>query len=161
MKTGTSKIHLIRDKLQAINSEIARLEDEIARLREQANDYVIAERVWASLGLEDEEIPRRATSTSSNGNDHLRPTSKPPGIPTMPDMIVEVLKRNDQLTDEVKSPSQVLEIIKKEWWPTATSTDISPVMWRMAKDGRLVRYPEGGYRLSPLIVKSTDGQNAA
>lgn len=160
MKTGTSKIQLIRDKLHALNSEIARLEAEIARLRDQAKDYVIAERVWASLGFDDEESPRREANTSSSEND-LSVAGKPPGIPTMPDMIVEVLRRNDQLTDEVKSPSQVLEIIKKEWWPTATSTDISPVMWRMAKDGRLVRYPEGGYRLSPLIMQSKDGQDAA
>jgi hypothetical protein len=160
MKTVAPKIQLIRDKLQALNSEIARLEGEISSLREQANDYAIAERVWASLEFDDEESPRRETGASSGGND-LRLTSKPPGIPTMPDMIVEVLRRNDQLTDEVKSPSQVLAIIKKEWWPNATSTDISPVMWRMAKDGRLVRYAEGGYRLSPLIVKPTDGQNAA
>jgi hypothetical protein len=160
VKIGTSKIQLIRDKLQALNSEIARLEGEIARLREQANDYEAAERVWASLGFDDEESTPRKASPSPSEND-LNTTGKPPGIPTMPDMIVEVLRRNDQLTDEVKSPSQVLEIIKKEWWPTATSTDISPVMWRMAKDGRLVRYPEGGYRLSPLIVQSNDGQNAA
>lgn len=160
MRTGSSKIQLIRDRLQGINAKIARLENEIASLHEQAKDYVIAERVWTSLEFDDEESPRREASPSPSEND-LSVTGKPPGIPTMPDMIVEVLRRNDQLTDEVKSPSQVLEIIKKEWWPNATSTDISPVMWRMAKDGRLVRYAEGGYRLSPLIVQSKNGQNAA
>jgi hypothetical protein len=159
MKPGPQKIQLIRDKLQILNAKIARLENEIASLREQAKDYVIAERVLTSLDLDDEESPRSEAGPSPSEND-LSMTGKPPGIPTMPEMIVEVLKRNDQLTDEVKSPSQVLAIIKKEWWPNATSSDISPVMWRMAKEGRLVRYPEGGYRLSPIIIQSKDGQAA-
>jgi hypothetical protein len=162
METETAKIRLIRDKRQAIDDEIAKLESKLVSLRDQAKDFETAERVLASLGFYDKEFPSRATNQLlSKKEPNPGATGKPPGIPTMPEMITEVLRRNNQLTDETKTPSQVLDAIKKEWWATATSTDISPVMWRMAKEGRLVRYPEGGYRLSPIIQQSKDGQNAA
>lgn len=65
---------------------------------------------------------------------------KPPNIPTIPEMIREILKvENELLPRPALTPKQMTDKIRASWWPSVTPTEISPIAWRMAKRKELVK----------------------
>ena len=82
---------------------------------------------------------------------------KPPNIPTTPEMIMEILKphaANGTATyGPAMTPKQLADAIRVRWWPSVTPTEISPIAWRMAKRGELVKDGSLYRRLDPLGEK--------
>lgn len=147
MVTSPSQIQLIRDKRRALDDEMAKIEGAIAKLdeklvmlREQAKDFETAERVLLSLSGDDDRAQEIASESEGTG--------KPQGIPTTPDMIIRALDDAGSRGKPGLQPHEILTFIKSKWWPQATNHDVSPVVWRMAKDGRLSKDQMGNYGLS-------------
>jgi hypothetical protein len=84
-------------------------------------------------------------------------TRKPPNIPTIPEMITEILKphvANGTVTlGPAMTPKKLADAIRVRWWPSVTPTEISPIAWRMAKRGELVKDGSLYRRPDPLGEK--------
>ncbi len=82
---------------------------------------------------------------------------KPPNIPTIPEMITDILKphaANGTVTySPAMTPKQLADAIRERWWPSVTPTEISPIAWRMAKRGELVKNGSLYHRPDPLGEK--------
>jgi hypothetical protein len=78
---------------------------------------------------------------------------KPPGAPSTPEMIILALKEmtSPMGASKTKAPLEIMEFIKGRWWPSVTSRDISPVVWRMANERRLFK-DNAGYGLTPVEI---------
>jgi hypothetical protein len=77
------------------------------------------------------------------------PFGKPPNIPSTPEMIFIALREltSSAGTSKMKAPFEIMEFIRKRWWPSVTSKDISPVVWRLANERRLLKDDAGNYGL--------------
>lgn len=84
---------------------------------------------------------------------------KPPGVPSTPEMIFIALKEmtSPMAAPNTKTPLEIMEFIRKRWWPSATSGDISPVVWRMANERRLFK-DDAGYGLHPPLIAAAIGK---
>lgn len=83
---------------------------------------------------------------------------KPPGVPSTPEMILLALKEmtSPMGGSKTKAPLEIMEFIKGRWWPSVTSRDISPVVWRMANEERLFKDDAGGYGLPINLLMAAD-----
>lgn len=172
MAPRTPKIRLLRDKRRALDDQIVKVEAELSKLKEEAREFEIAERVLLSLGGDDEDDGQEIHTTIApavahalagdvgpplvlNGSPATAHVSrKPPGVPSTPDMILLALKEmTSPSASKTKAPLEIMEFIKERWWPSVTSRDISPVVWRMANEKRLLKDDDaGGYRLPPVVA---------
>jgi hypothetical protein len=168
----TPKIRLLRDKRRALDDQIVKVEAELSKLKEEAREFEIAERVLLSLGGDDEDdsqdLSAKETSAVAhalagdvspplvlNGSPATAYVSrKPPGVPSTPEMIILALKEltSPMGASKTKAPFDIMEFIKGRWWPSVTSKDISPVVWRMANEKRLLKDDTGGYGLPSLVA---------
>src|SRR5260370_39713986 len=89
-----SKLKMTQDKRRAISRQITAQREVLSALEAQERDLETAERVLTALELESvpEIAPEREQSPEIETPPAERPTGKPEGIPTMPEMIVEALK---------------------------------------------------------------------
>lgn len=167
MAPRTPKIRLLRDKRRALDEQVVKLEAELAKLREEAKEFEIAERVLLSLGGDDEDEGGEGITPTNSAPVALNSASittapavlrdpsltevprKPQGIPSTPEMISIALKEmtSSAGASKTKTPLEITEFIKARWWSSATSKDISPVVWRMGNEGRLFKDAVGNYGL--------------
>jgi hypothetical protein len=64
-------------------------------------------------------------------------SKKPAGTPTMPEMIEAVLTEASFQGRHALEPKEIVATIRQKWWPTVTPASVSPIAWRLAKEGRL------------------------
>lgn len=81
-----------------------------------------------------------------------KPRGKPVGTPTVTEMVLKVLGDFQMGGVEGATITDIWVAISAQWWPSVTSSDISPVVWRMAKRGQIIR-GDDGYRL-PFVKKA-------
>jgi hypothetical protein len=165
-------IALIQARRKKIDAEIAaenarfqkELEDHESRLtvlaREQ-HDLEVAERVFARLTNEaappDKKHSGRTSAAVADG--------KPDGIPPVPEMIKEALTHAEELGRPGLRPAEILSYIQGKWWPTAHTTDVGPIAWRMWQRDDLIKYKDGTYALPEEEIEEKDveeeGESAA
>jgi hypothetical protein len=170
----------IDDQIATLENTLVNTQLELAKLREDAREFEIAERVLLSLGDDDEdegqEISLSATGAVVVGGRAIIPSDasvkaddtgddataqgagaprKPPDIPSTPDMIFSALKELTSAagSPKMKTPLEIMEFIRERWWPSVTSKDISPVVWRLANERRLSKDDAGNYGLPPPIIR--------
>ncbi len=71
---------------------------------------------------------------------------KPAGLPSVAQMVTTVLE-GDDTPDTGMRPSEVVDVVRRTWWPAAKVKDVNPVLWRLAGKGRLEN-TGGRYRLN-------------
>ena len=142
----TESQNLITVRRKAIASEVAQLSVRINSLRSELPELEVAERVIARLSGEDGGAP----SPVGKQDAMPLPKGKPAGIPTMPEMILEVLKESGPNGLE---PREMTDKIESRWYPGLTSELVGPIAWRLAQKpprGRVeqqqVRIPRGSRR---------------
>lgn len=143
---------LIRARLSQIDAQLSDMDATGRLLRGERHDLVttlmVLERFGGDDGVAFPEPDLEARRVSDAPSD-TRPeiaarakadTTKPPGTPTVPEMIVEVLLRPHLLGYPGLEPKDITAKIRERWWPDAPSQSIGPIVWRMwKKDKRLVR----------------------
>ena len=116
---------------------VAEHEDAIKALHDEMAELDVAERVISRLThvMHAEQGNFVLTSPGATGT-----VRKPPNIPTIPEMITLILKPNALLAvGPSMTPKQIADEIRVRWWPNVTPTEISPIAWRMAKRGELIK----------------------
>lgn len=111
-------------------------ENRVADLEAELEELQIAERVFAKLTGE-------ATDGSGGGAN----TGKPANTPPVTDMIREALAHGKSLGTARMKPAEMLSYIQGKWWPSADSTAVGPIAWRMWQRDELDRYQDGTYSL--------------
>jgi hypothetical protein len=137
-------------QIAARRAEVERLMTEhrnaLLRLETEDAELEVAQRVVQRLGTggaaDDDQEPDLPPPSAYAG--------KPPGTPTVPEMILEVLseRRKDGVLLGME-PKGLAEVIAKKWWPKVSATEISPIAWRMAKRGQLEK--DGTYYSLPPL----------
>jgi hypothetical protein len=153
MALSAADIKAIRAAKDKLLATAAHYDELAAKARADAGEYEIAERVLLKLspgpvdGLAEPEI-------IPNG---LTGDGKPPGIPTVPTMIIEALTIAQKNRLDGLEPSGVVEHIRSNYWPSVKGADVASTMWRMWKDKRLAKTAEN----SPVYSLPSAEENAA
>jgi hypothetical protein len=93
------------------------------------------------------QIVHDVEKSPRNGVTHEpRQQHKPPGLPTVFNMVMSVLG-SDDAPEEGMAPCEITNIIRNKWWPTVKTTQINSMVWRLAKEGRL-HHSNHRYRLN-------------
>ncbi|MDO9248213.1 MAG: hypothetical protein Q7U11_17250 [Phenylobacterium sp.] len=159
----TSAVDQIRDRLDVVDGSIAAMEESMTLLRAERAELANALRVIERFADADELAPRLEPDLDKRRVEPSEPAAsiamdpekrKPDNIPSVPDMILEVLLKPHLLGDPGMEPKDILARIRERWWPEAPSTTVGPIAWRMAKDKRLVK--SGGTYSLPR--KSGEGE---
>jgi hypothetical protein len=152
-------IGLIQARRTRLATDIASHRQEIAALEAKLSELEIAEKVFAELALESaDDTPHPPAPTLPPTLDefmegaNLREKeyrAKPPGIPTVPEMIFEALRHAHGLGAQGLEPAGIASYIRGRYWPSAPPERITPIVWRMwkkdkklEKDGTLYALPK-------------------
>jgi hypothetical protein len=153
-----SKLAQIQQERRKLEEEVSLLRNTIAAKETRLSELVIAERVLATIGdaredhvdlTPDPEVPPKKPgwATGKRG-------AKPEGTPTVPVMILTVLKENAK--SRGLEPKEIAGFIAKRWWPDVTINAVGPIAWRMHKDGKLTKR---AFRYS--LPKADEGPDAS
>ena len=76
---------------------------------------------------------------------------KPPGVPPVPDMILEALREAKDAGKPGLNPQAMVQFVRSKYWKEAGNPDIGSTAWRMWKDGRLAKPDENSslYMIAP------------
>lgn len=134
-------LDLILKRRADIQGVIADLTSRIDALRQELDELDVAERVLTRLGGAEQGAVTGASATAFLGPaaerllDEAPVVSKPPGIPTMPEMILEALA---SVLNGLE-PRDIMAYIAGKYWPEVRSELVGPIAWRMWKRGDLVK----------------------
>jgi hypothetical protein len=148
MITAMEAAHLIAARRQAIEAELAQLATRADELRKELADIAVAERVVARLSgasADEASAAERRVEEEAVG-------SKPPGTPSIPDMIMTVLQ--EDVIGGGMEPKAITRDVQTRWWPNVPSNAISSIAWRMWKRGQLRK--EGSVYMLPEENEAAD-----
>jgi hypothetical protein len=136
----TYELDLITSRRTQITSLQAEYQAKLDALGAELAELDVAQRVIARLASPS-KIPAPAELSITGADVLVTGTArKPPNIPTIPEMIMTVLNNgNPSAPPRELTPKGIAEEIRRRWWPSVTPTEISPITWRMAKRGDLVK----------------------
>jgi hypothetical protein len=131
-----------RDSLQAIEARRRELADEIAKIQAEDEELAVAERVLRRLaGTEG------AKASVSIG------APRPSGAPKTFEMVDMVLASAEKEGKDGLHTPELVEAIRKRYWPGLVAQQIMPMVYQMARDGRFHKTPGGKFkRLKPFVV---------
>jgi len=87
-----------------------------------------------------ENVPRPLPNPASLVD--RRRKHKPDGLPSIAAMITATLKETPNLR-----PTEIADLIRKQWWPDLQTPTISTTAWRMVRSGHLTQQ-DGRYALN-------------
>lgn len=153
MALSAADIKAIRAAKDKLLATAAHYDELAANARADAGEYEIAERVLLKLapGPVDSLAESKIVPNGMTGD------GKPPGIPTVPTMIIEALTIAQKNRLDGLEPSGVVEHIRSNYWPGVKGPDVASTMWRMWKDERLDKPDEN----SPVYRLPQTRENAA
>jgi hypothetical protein len=145
------RVRVLRaDKAMAVTrreTAIARHQKEIIALREEISELDITERVLLSLDAQPSAAAVADARQPEDGADEIDEAAeaetlgemegKPPGTPSMPEMITAVLADALAAGQLNMEPKAMTAEIRKRWWPAVPGERVSPIAWRMFKRGDL------------------------
>lgn len=161
-------IGLIQARRTKIDEEISHHQgvifdhqEAIASLKAKLAELEIAERVFAELSLETEDIPTITAATgggktivasvAASGSlavevnraqkSETNRLGKPEGLPPITEMVVEALRHAHGLGAPGLKPAGITSYIRGRYWSGAPSANITPIVWRMwNKDKKLEKH---------------------
>jgi hypothetical protein len=153
----TDHITAIAARRADIDERITHLREQIASLEVRRGELEIAERVLreiAGTNPATEYVSSRAPAhrpfvgaVPSEQRPRRIVSPKPPGLPSIPKMIIEALEYARDNGLRGFEPNEVLQFIKKKYWPEASSAYVGPTMWKMWKTENKLEREETLYLL--------------
>ena len=135
-----------------IEREMQECRDHLQRLQSELPELDVAERVLTRLGAEEKSgEPATATEARAIIESTL---DKPPGIPTMPEMVIEALSSPEAGWHDGMEPRDIMKFIANKWWPDVRAELVGPIAWRMWKRGQLEK--TGTFYRMPQKNEPTD-----
>jgi hypothetical protein len=137
----------LKQRATALAKENEALTAKVAANEVELHELEIALKVFARYSGDG------APSDGKTSNASEAPDRKPEGTPTMPHMILSVLKELDRPLE----PRDITDRIRGRWWPGVESSKVASIVWRMEQRGQLEKI-EGTteYRL-PKDTEAPEG----
>jgi hypothetical protein len=171
--TNQPDLKTIRAEKAKLLAAAARHEELAAKARAEAAEFETAERVWMKLFgsdnlddlLSDGDQTMATISQMSDaelrsigaGANLIEVRRKPPGIPPVPEMILEALRIAEAEGKPGLNPQGMVLYVRDKYWKEAGNPDIGSTAWRMWKDGRLAKPDEN----SSIYVIARQNEDAA
>lgn len=153
--------NLIAIRRREIQSEISRLSDRIRELQKELPELEVAERVMGRLADDGTGSGEEGSVAAPERDEALAFVAKPPGTPTIPEMIFEALKDAASKGSPGLQPAGMTSFIAGRWWPEVPGVAVSPIAWRMwkrgqlVKDGPIYKLPTNNDAAPPLLTEGT------
>lgn len=131
-------LDMIVKRRNEIAAAISDYTTKIDDLRKELPDLDVAERVLKRLSPSADEGPITTVFMTLGAQLAEKDANKikPADIPTMPEMIIEAIKNIDHGHVGLM-PADVVKYIAHTYWSGVRPELVGPIMWRMAKEGRL------------------------
>lgn len=158
-------IKIITDRQAVVANEINTLKMRIATLESELDELDRAAAVLDRLARESGIAPHNNAATlfeppANATSDALSP--KPPGTPTMTDMILEALERAHKAGADGLQPAGLVDYIRKRYWPDVQVANVGPIAWRMWKRSQLGKDGSIYFRLDrPSLYRRTHNEQEA
>ena len=146
---GSSDIERVRERRNDITRELKDAKVRIAALTSEDHELEIAERVILRLTGTPATPPQSSSILPSlrqhaqgvvgGGPREDESAVKPPGTPTMPEMIIEALQVARLRGKPGLEPKEMAEFIAVQWWSDVSINNVGPIAWRMMKRGQLTK----------------------
>lgn len=133
----TQPLALINRRRAEIEKEIQQCRDRISALQAELPELEVAAKVISRLSGDDQGQPGVFEIEDGVQVPQIPPHSKPANIPTMPEMILDVLTAPSAAIYGGLEPSDIKELIAQKWWPDVRPDVVGPIAWRMWKRGQL------------------------
>jgi hypothetical protein len=148
---------LILEKKAALEAERDRIKTRLNMIEFEIADHETAIRIIqrATGKLEPKPNPIKHAKKHKQVKSSL--PSKPAGIPTVPEMITQILQQAETEGHSSLQSKTFLEVIQGKWWPEATSELVGPTLWRLwkaerlNKDGDQYSLPKKNKTADPLL----------
>ncbi|MFD1704825.1 hypothetical protein ACFSCV_17605 [Methylopila henanensis] len=146
----TSPVALIKVRRFEVEREIAELTERLQSLKAELPELDVAERVLSrisgeaghSVGHGDPTPPARSATT------------KPEGAPTVPEMILTLLKEARAEGRVGLEPREMVQRVARRWWPDVRTEAVGSIAWRMWKREQLRK--DGPVYMLPDTNKGSD-----
>jgi Fe-S-cluster formation regulator IscX/YfhJ len=160
-------IGLIQARRTKLTTEIESHRVAITTLEAKLSELEIAERVFAELSLENDDVAPTdrasfeiavnieavAIAEHSDEQRRIDPQTvrvtklhrsgskgkKPEGLPSIPDMILEAIRHAYSLGATGLDPAGLNSYVRGRYWPTVPGNIVGPTAWRMWKRGELMK----------------------
>jgi hypothetical protein len=131
----------VRERLATVKRLIDRFDMAVAQLTQEEKELEVTLRVVERFDNRPsfDDLLAQAPQEVRAPPPSLVVHGKPENAPTMPNMIEEVLRRQVLFGLPGLKPKEITDKIRELWWPEAPTTSVSPIAWRMWRDGRLVK----------------------
>jgi hypothetical protein len=125
--------------LQKIDDRLRAIDEEIARLQKEADELVIAKRVFARFS----EKPPNGGAPKP---EQLEGRPRPKGSPSNFEMAELVLADAERDGKDGLTASEMVQAIAARYWPGLIGPQILPSIYKFAKDDRLHKTPGGKFK---------------
>ncbi|MCW5773694.1 MAG: hypothetical protein KIT16_18775 [Rhodospirillaceae bacterium] len=140
----SSDTSLIAARRKEIADAKARHKEALAALDLEDAELATAERVLTRLMQEAQfrEMAANGHAEAADAEAALEggEVARPPGIPTMPEMIREALSQAQAQGYNGLKPAGLLSFVRAKYWPNAPQSSVGPTAWRMAKRGEIKKH---------------------
>ena len=123
------------DTLQALEARRREIAAQIAKLQAEEDELAVAERVL-----------RRLAGTAGVKTPVPIGAARPSGAPTTFEMADMVLASAEKEGKSGLFAGELVEAIRNRYWPGLVSQQIMPMIYQMARDGRLHKTPDGKFQ---------------
>jgi hypothetical protein len=137
------------------NAERARLDAEASARAKEEEELAVAERVYARLAGK-AQISSASNSAAvaphQKGAAKVGGSPRPPGLPTVPEMVTKLLLEAEQGGKRGLTSSEIMAGIHSKWWPGVSINLIMPTVYRAMSKGYWFTKEDR------LIMRLRDGQ---
>lgn len=117
----------LRAKEQA---ERARLDAEAAARAKEEEELAVAERVYARLAGKSVESDGSTSAHTRKAPPATNGTPRPPGIPSVPEMVTELLLEAERRGKRGLTSTEIMAGIDARWWPGVAVNFVMPTVYR-------------------------------
>ena len=121
--------------------------DEIARLQKEADELDIVLRVLERMATREKpDVVAMVGETSAEGTIEPAVAARPSGTPTNFAMVELVLSGAEKEGTDGLTANEIVEEIRRRYWPGLVGKQILPSIYGFAKNGRLKKTESGKFK---------------
>lgn len=129
-------LDIIRRRIEEVTADNAALRAKIKDNDLELSELETADRVFSRLIVakgkpKTQDQPtghtRVDSAVRSGDEDDKKPSNKPEGLPSMPELILMALKSEKRPME----PKEITDVIRRNWWPDVDGQKIGSIVWRL------------------------------
>jgi hypothetical protein len=155
-----TQIQWIEARKREVGEEIDRLEQEMdelnAALKVLRRIEMEARGETSRSGIPQKEAPQKEAEASKHDVPKLGPP-RPSGAPTNFEMVDMILSSAEKDGKDGLTIAEIINEIRKRYWPGVVDVQVSSAIYKFAKDGRFRKTPNGKFK---RLKRNKEGQDS-